>query len=226
MSNNRYALIVAGGSGVRMGNQLPKQFLPLAGMTILMHTLTLFHRLNTMPSIYLVLPSQQFELWETLCLEHAFTLPHTLVEGGDTRFNSVQNGLNAMYGNGLVAIHDGVRPLVTPAVVEECYRVASEKGNAIPAIRPVETVRFGSPSSSLHMNRDEVWLVQTPQVFELNRIKKHYQCAWNEMFTDDASVAEANGDTINLVLGNPENIKITNPMDMALAEAIIKTVRI
>lgn len=222
MAASRYALIVAGGSGKRMESETPKQFLPLGGVPILMHTLALFHRLNPSPSLFLVLPKNEIASWEKLCREHSFGIPHRIIRGGETRFQSVKNGLEAIEGEGLVAIHDGVRPLVSPSVIEDCYYTAGEKGNAIPAVRPVETVRTGEMEDSKLGNRNQLWLVQTPQVFELKRIKQYYQKPFKPEYTDDASVAEASGEKIHLVAGNRENIKITTPSDLRMAEALLE----
>jgi len=218
-----YAVIVAGGSGSRMDAPVPKQFLLLEGKPILMRTLGVFASLACQPKLVLVLPPNAFEGWGSLCNEHQFSIPHTLVPGGETRFHSVQNGLKSIDGsNGMVAIHDGVRPLVSSKVLEQCYNHAIEFGNAVSAINAVETVRLGTLNSSQHYKREDVWLVQTPQVFYLKQIKEFYECEWDKSFTDDASVAEAAGATINLVEGDRENIKITVPTDIPLAEAILR----
>jgi len=222
MAANRYALIVVGGSGKRMESDIPKQFLPLQGIPILMHTIALFHRLNPSPLLYLVLPQNEISTWAKLCMEHAFIIPHKLIAGGETRFHSVKNGLEAIEGDGLVAIHDGVRPLVNPSVIGECYSTAQEKGNAIPAVKPLETIRSGGVSASKLENREHLWLVQTPQVFDLKKIKQYYQKPFKAEYTDDASVAEDSGEKIQLVLGNRENIKITTPADLVIAEALLR----
>jgi 2-C-methyl-D-erythritol 4-phosphate cytidylyltransferase len=223
LSNNRFALIVAGGSGTRMCAETPKQFLLLNSLPILMHTISAFNILECKPRILVVLPEHHIDFWNQLCIRHAFNVQHTLVKGGETRFHSVKNGLNAIDGDGLVAIHDGVRPIVSQNLIERCFNVASEKGNALPAVKPNETVRLGTPEISKKINRDECWLVQTPQVFEVSKIKSYYMIAYNETFTDDASVAEANGCKIQMVEGERENIKITTPIDLAYASQVLKT---
>jgi len=221
MSSSRYAIIVAGGLGVRMGAKIPKQFLCLNGLPILMHTLNVFQSLDPAPSIYLVLPKAEQSGWQQLCQEHSFTIPHSLVAGGETRFQSVKNGLDAIEGKGIVAIHDGVRPLVTAQLIERCYAQAQAHGNAVPAVQPVETIRLGSITHSKLIKRDECWLVQTPQVFDVETIKKCYKTPWKAIFTDDASVAEHHGETIRMVQGERDNIKITTSTDIAVAEAIL-----
>ncbi|HOP03067.1 MAG TPA: 2-C-methyl-D-erythritol 4-phosphate cytidylyltransferase [Tenuifilaceae bacterium] len=222
MVDKRYAIIVAGGSGVRMNVRTPKQFLLLNGLPILMHTINLFQSINPLPEIVLVLPDNQFETWEKLCHEYTFNVHYKLVAGGETRFHSVKNGLNAIDGDGLVAIHDGVRPLVSMAIIENCFNVAKQKGNAVPAIQPHESVRVGSPESSTAENRENIWLIQTPQVFRVNTIKTSYQTNFSISFTDDASVAEASGEKIHLVQGDRENIKITTQLDLITAEELIR----
>ncbi|NHB68970.1 2-C-methyl-D-erythritol 4-phosphate cytidylyltransferase [Perlabentimonas gracilis] len=221
MPSSRYALIVAGGSGVRMGAEIPKQFLCVNGLPILMHTLKAFQHLTPCPSIFLVLPEREHSRWDNLCKQHSFTIPHTLVVGGDTRYQSVKNGLNSIKGDGLVAIHDGVRPLVSLALLDKCFNEALRYGNAIPAVRPVETVRMGGESNSKQVSRENCWLVQTPQVFNLSVIKRCYTSPYNPNFTDDASVAEHGGESIRIIEGERENIKITTPADIAIAEAIL-----
>jgi 2-C-methyl-D-erythritol 4-phosphate cytidylyltransferase len=216
-----HALIVAGGSGTRMGAETPKQFLPLCGLPILMHTLNVFNSLKPKPNILLVLPATEHLRWKELCAKYSFTVPHTLVTGGETRFHSVKNGLKALEGDGLVAIHDGVRPLVSKDLIEKCFSVAEEKGSAIPAIKPHESIRFGTQNQSRIESRDLCWLVQTPQVFYLNEIKSFYEFEYSPNFTDDASVAEAKGKDIFIVDGERENMKITTPLDMDIATALL-----
>lgn len=216
----RFALIVAGGSGKRMESETPKQFLTIRGVPILMRTIEVFHGLSSIPKIFVVLPHNQFATWDELCKQHDFSIPHVLVSGGETRFQSVKNGLEAIAGDGMVAIHDGVRPLVKRDVIEMCYAMAQEFGNAIPAVQPVETVRSGQLGESKLESRESLWLVQTPQVFNLTTIKKCYLKPYNPKYTDDASVAEESGERILIVPGNRENIKITTQADLLIAEAL------
>ncbi|PKP39258.1 MAG: 2-C-methyl-D-erythritol 4-phosphate cytidylyltransferase [Bacteroidetes bacterium HGW-Bacteroidetes-15] len=223
MKLNRYAIIVAGGSGNRMGLSVPKQFLPLCGVPVLIHTLKVFSSLSQKPSIYLVLPISEHNAWKDLCKKHSFNVPHTLVAGGETRFHSVKNGLDSIEGDGLVAIHDGVRPLVTQELVEKCYLMAQNAGNAVPAVNPFESIRVGKVNHNRKENRDLIWLVQTPQVFSVSQAQEFYKVEWNQEYTDDSSVAEANGIIINLLEGSRDNIKITTPIDLKIAEAILES---
>lgn len=219
---HRYALIVAGGSGTRMGVEIPKQFITIGNKPILMHTIQKFVGLTTQIDIVLVLPKNQIDKWFELCKEYNFKIEHKIVVGGETRFHSVKNGLNEIViPDSIVAIHDGVRPFVTQKVIEECYKVAEKLRNAIPVIKPVESVRMENSSGSYPVDRNSVYLVQTPQVFQSAIIKECYQTAFQPSYTDDASVAEFHGIKINLVDGNRENIKITSPLDLKIAESIL-----
>jgi 2-C-methyl-D-erythritol 4-phosphate cytidylyltransferase len=217
-----YAIIVAGGSGIRMGGDLPKQFLELNGLPILMHTLNVFQKSNLFSAIVLVMHPDYHNYWQNLCITHHFRVSHTLVEGGETRYHSVKNGLNALKGkSGLVAIHDGVRPLVTQTLIGKCIDAAQKHGNAIPAINPHESIRQGTFAHNHSVDRKDFWLVQTPQVFNLNGLTNHYQTKWTEVFTDDASVAEMGGEKIYIIEGERENIKITAPADFRIAETFL-----
>lgn len=217
-----FAIIVAGGSGTRMGTELPKQFLELNGVPVLMHTLNAFEGSKLFSQIVLVLPTAFHSLWNKLCQEHDFTLVHTLVEGGDTRFHSVKNGLSALADKqGLVAVHDGVRPLISANLIKRCITAAQEHGNAVPVVGVHDSVRQGELSHSQSISRDNLWLVQTPQVFKLENLRKYYRQPWNKAFTDDASVAEQAGEKIFLVQGERENLKITTPVDLAVAQLLL-----
>ncbi len=223
MAQSRYAIIVAGGSGTRMGTEVPKQFLELLGKPILMWTIEVFATLEPKPSIILVLPQNQFARWKELCDKYNFATEYRLVSGGNTRFQSVKNGLSLVPADdSLVAIHDGVRPLVSTNVIEQCYLMAQEYGNAIPVAKPVETVRLADGNTTRVFPRDNVLLVQTPQIFHSSVIKKCYEMPEKPEFTDDASVAEANGVKIFTTVGNHENIKITTPADLMMAEILLK----
>ena len=272
-----YAIVVAGGKGLRMGTDLPKQFLPIGGIPVLMRTLEAFKRAIDDIHIVLVLPADQQSFWSELCLRHSFTLPHTIATGGETRFHSVKNGLKSLgpspnpspvmegsfKGEGsLVAVHDGVRPFVSEDVISRTFEAARDHGAAVPVVPVVETLRqilpsqkFASPlgdelggrllpslarlaetldpsrtgegsgeglSSSLTVDRSLFRLVQTPQTFQLPLLLKAYEQPYRDTFTDDASVVEALGHPITLVEGNRENIKITTPFDLAVAEALLK----
>ena len=223
-SMEKFALIVAGGSGTRMGAEIPKQFIPLCGKPILMHTLEQFHNYDASMQLVLVLPSNQFSVWKELCRENNFQIIHQLVAGGNTRFQSVKNGLDTLPENGLVFIHDGVRPLVSQETIAHCEETTRAKGNALPVMPVVESLRELTPEASKHTDRSRFRLVQTPQTFKLNLIKKAFEQEESPLFTDDASVCEAMGETINLVDGNPENIKITRPFDLKIAEFLLPSV--
>lgn len=216
------ALIVAGGKGLRMGSELPKQFLSIGGKPVLMHTLEAFHRFDSAIDLILVLPEEQQGYWKQLCEQHRFTIRHLIANGGETRFHSVKNGLALVSGGGLVGVHDGVRPFVSQEVIRRCYdRAATEKA-VIPVVDVVETVRQVTESGSRTVNRDDYKLVQTPQVFDADLLRRAYAQDFKPFFTDDASVVEAMGVPVDLVEGNRENIKITTPFDLKIATALVE----
>ncbi len=217
-------IIVAGGKGMRMGADIPKQFIPIHGKPILMHTLDNFHRFDPAMQLVLVLPKHMQDYWLELCEQHLFSIPYTLADGGETRFHSVLNGLSMVNTNcTLVGVHDGVRPFVSHEVMRECYAKAERDGGAIPVIDVVETVRHIIPDgTSVTVPRSDYKLVQTPQVFRTDLLRAAYAQPFTEAFTDDASVVEAYGHNITLVQGNRENIKITTPYDLVIAEALLR----
>lgn len=217
----QYALIVAGGKGLRMGGELPKQFLPIGGKPVLMRTIEAFHTYNPEIQIILVLPGSQQPYWAELCREHHFSLPHVIADGGDTRFHSVKNGLLFVKTQGLVGVHDGVRPFVSREVIARCYALAAEKRAVVPVIDVVETIRHLESDNSVTVSRDEYKLVQTPQVFDADLLKRAYEQPYAPHFTDDASVVEALGVPVVLTAGNRENIKITTPFDLKIATALL-----
>ncbi len=216
-----YVVIVAGGSGKRMGIETPKQFLELAGRPVLMHTIERFYKFNSSIEIITVLPENQLRHWCELRNKYSFDIPHTLVKGGAHRFNSVQRGLEFVGIQGLVAIHDGVRPLVSPETIKRCFDAAGEFGNAIPVVSPADSLRFLDDRRNEPINRLNVKQVQTPQVFEAELLKKAYSQDYDVSFTDDATVVERTGASIHLVDGNRENIKITNPEDLFIAQTLL-----
>lgn len=218
-----YALIMAGGSGLRIGGDIPKQFVELAGIPVLMHTIQIFINFNSQIKIILVLPEYHVELWKQLCLKYEFKVPHLIVNGGRERFFSVKNGLDVIEEDGIVFIHDGVRPLISHHTINRCYHLALQKGNALPVISVSESVRFIETEKSKPIDRNKIKMVQTPQTFRVSLIKEAYKQPFNEKFTDDALVLEEMGYTINLTEGNRENIKITWPADMVWAEAVLKS---
>lgn len=217
----KFALIVAGGSGTRMGKETPKQFLEIGGKPVLMHTLETFYQYDSEIEFVIVLPQQQFANWNELCKKHQFKINHTIVSGGENRFQSVKNGLDQIANSGIVFIHDGVRPAVSQQTIQNCYKTTLEKGNALPVIPPSESVRFSDEKGNKSVDRSKYFLVQTPQTFKVQQIKEAYQKAGHENFTDDASVLEAMGVSINLVEGNRENIKITWPQDLIVAHTFL-----
>jgi len=218
-----YIIIVAGGKGLRMGSDIPKQFLPIGGKPVLMRTLERFREYSDDIQIILVLPEAQQEYWHQLCDEYHFDVEYTLANGGQTRFHSVQNGLAKVPDDaqGVVGVHDGVRPFPSIEVIKNCYETARTAKAVIPVIPVVETVRHLDGDSSLTVPRDEYRLVQTPQTFDIQLLKAANKQPYNDGFTDDASVVEAFGHKITLVEGNRENIKITTPYDLKIAEVLI-----
>ena len=213
-------LIVAGGKGLRMGSDLPKQFLPIGGKPVLMHTIEAFHHFDRTMKIILVLPQEQQTYWQELCAKHSFVIEHTVVDGGETRFHSVKNGL-ACVNSGLVGVHDGVRPFVSPEVIKRCYELAAIKKAVIPVIDVVEAVRHITETGSETVSRNDYKLVQTPQVFDAELLKQAYAQEYTPFFTDDASVVEAMGVSVCLAEGNRENIKITTPFDLKISSALV-----
>jgi len=218
----KYVIIVAGGQGKRMQSETPKQFLNIAGFPILMHTIRKFSDFPDEISIHLVLPSPFLDFWKSLCHRFDFTVPHRVIEGGETRFHSVKNGLQGIQEGVLVAVHDGVRPLVDEDTIRKVYRVAEEMGNAIPVTEISESVRKLVGDDSHQVNRKEYRLVQTPQCFRSGLLIEAYNQDHREEFTDDATVIEALGETVHLVEGNFENIKITRPADLKFAESFLR----
>jgi 2-C-methyl-D-erythritol 4-phosphate cytidylyltransferase len=221
---NLYALIVAGGAGKRMGTQIPKQFLELDGKPVLMHTISRFRAFDESIEIITVLPRNQINFWKELCMKYSFSIPHKLVTGGSSRFMSVKNGLDHVDVNSLVAVHDGVRPLVTIQTIKRCFEAAKEFGNAVPVIVPADSLRMIKEQRSLPVDRKLIRIIQTPQVFESGLIKNAYLQEYSAEFTDDATVLEKTGEKIHLVEGNRENIKITNPGDLAIAAALLHSI--
>jgi 2-C-methyl-D-erythritol 4-phosphate cytidylyltransferase len=216
-----YVVIVAGGSGKRMGMDTPKQFLELAGRPVLMQTIERFRKFNESIEIITVLPENQLRFWTELQKKYSFDVPHTLVKGGSKRFISVRHGLEFVNSPGLVAIHDGVRPLVRIDTIKRCFEAAEKYGNAIPVISPADSLRLEEEEGNTPINRMHVKQVQTPQVFDVTRIKKAYLQDYDPSFTDDATVLEKTGEKIHMVEGNRENIKITNPEDLFIAQTLL-----
>lgn len=223
--NKDYIIIVAGGKGLRMGGDLPKQFLPVDGKPVLMRTIERFRQYSEAIGIILVLPHAQQDYWRQLCKEYHFNVEHTVVDGGGTRFQSCKNGIAAVPDDatGVVGIHDGVRPFVTVDVIARTYEAAREHGAAMPVMPVTDTLRYVAGEDGGHnVLRSDYRTVQTPQTFDIQLIKRAYDVPYSEAFTDDASVAEAAGHKVVMVEGCRENIKLTTPYDLLLADFICK----
>lgn len=218
-----YVIIVAGGKGLRMGSDIPKQFLPIGGKPVLMRTLERFREYSKDLRIILVLPKAQQTYWQELCRKYDFEVEYLLADGGETRFHSVQHGLALIPDDaeGVVGVHDGVRPFPSIEVIARCYETARTAKAVIPVIPVVETVRHLEGKSSVTVPRNEYRLVQTPQTFDIQLLKAANCQQYCDSFTDDASVVESYGHNITLVEGNRENIKITTPYDMKIAEVLL-----
>ena len=219
-----YVIIVAGGKGMRMGTELPKQFLPVAGKPVLMRTIERFCQFSRDLNFIVVLPQSQQACWHSLCRKHHFTIPHTIINGGDTRFASSKNGLSHIPNNaqGLVAIHDGVRPFVSVDVISRCFNEARASGTAVPVIPAIDTLRQVNieTGETFTVNRSLFRAVQTPQVFDIALAHRAFSQPYRDSFTDDASVIESLGVKISMVEGNRENIKLTTPFDLKVAEVL------
>jgi 2-C-methyl-D-erythritol 4-phosphate cytidylyltransferase len=217
----KFALIVAGGTGNRMKGNIPKQFMELNSRPILMHTFDAFRNYDEQLEFILVLPEVQIEFWKELCKKHQFTIQHKIAIGGEARFFSVKNGLDLISEEGIVFIHDGVRPLVSKQTIKNCLVETLANDNALPVVPVVESVRYVDADGNKAVDRSKYYLVQTPQTFKTVIIKRAYQQPFSSNFTDDASVLEALGVKICLVMGNRENIKITYPEDLLVAKSFL-----
>jgi 2-C-methyl-D-erythritol 4-phosphate cytidylyltransferase len=217
----KHAIIVAGGSGKRMLSETPKQFLDLNGMPILMHTIKVFWQYDADINVVVVLPEAHISTWKKLVDTHQFGIKHQVVAGGLERFHSVLNGLNIIT-EGVVGIHDGVRPLVSLETLKACYETAKTAGSAVPVTSVVESLRQKTEIGSVSVNRAEFLNVQTPQCFDVQQLKPCFNVGFKSSFTDDASVWECAGNAVTLVDGNVENIKITTPSDLIFASALLK----
>jgi 2-C-methyl-D-erythritol 4-phosphate cytidylyltransferase len=218
-----YAIIVAGGKGTRMGASIPKQFLPVNGLPVLMQTIKRFKECGDGLEIIIVLPKEQHEYWYELCKKHRFTSTYTVAEGGETRFHSVKNGLAMIPDDaeGIVGVHDGVRPFPSVEVIRNCYETARTAKAVVPVIPVVETlIHIDGQGNSETVPRDSYRLVQTPQAFDIQLLKRAYKQPYQDSFTDDASVVDSIGQEITLIDGNRENIKITTPFDLRMARIL------
>lgn len=219
-----YIIIVAGGKGLRMGGDLPKQFMPLHGKPVLMHTIERFRAYSDELKIILVLPHEQQDYWRQICQKHNFTVEHTVVDGGQTRFHSSQNGVAAVPDDatGVIGIHDGVRPFVSEETIARCFEAARQFGAALPVLPVTDTLRCVTDDGGYNVQRNDYRTVQTPQTFDAQLLKQAFKQPYSDNFTDDASVVEALGHKVTMVDGNRENIKLTTPFDLVVAEALIK----
>lgn len=218
-----YVVIVAGGKGLRMGSGIPKQFLPVNGLPVLMQTIKRFREYSSSLQIILVLPESQQAYWKELCKNHHFTDVHQIADGGETRFHSVINGLALIPDDaeGVVGVHDGVRPFPSIEVIRNCYETARSAKAVVPVIPIIETlIHLTDDNDSESVNRDRYRLVQTPQTFDIQLLKQAYKQPYCDSFTDDASVVDKLGHHITLIEGNRENIKITTPFDLRIARIL------
>jgi 2-C-methyl-D-erythritol 4-phosphate cytidylyltransferase len=217
----KYAIIVAGGTGSRMGTEVPKQFLLLAGKPVLMHTIDAFSRFEPEIKIIVVLHPNFYDHWHKLCADHNFSIKHVLAQGGAMRYHSVKNGLELIDSDGLVAVHDAARPLISFALINRLFSEAITQGSAIPALPVTDTIRTIEGGRVHIVDRTFLRTIQTPQVFRIGLLKEAYDQPYQNSFTDDAAVLEALGKTIHLTDGEPQNIKITHPVDLLFAEAFL-----
>ena len=215
-------IIVAGGLGLRMGKEIPKQFLLLQNRPVIFHTIQHFLDFDQAINLIIVLPENHINTWKTMCNEYSFHVEHIVVAGGETRYHSVKNGLEKVHASGLVAVHDSVRPNINKEFISRCFNEAENNGNAIPCISINESLRKVSNTESSPVDRSKIKIIQTPQVFSSDMLKKAYTFPYRESFTDDASVVEFSGAKINLVEGLRENIKITQPSDLLYSELLLE----
>ncbi len=223
---DKYILIVAGGLGMRMNNNIPKQFIVLNKLPILMQTIKNINKINSKFNIIVVLPKEQITYWKDLITKYNFKINHKIIAGGKTRFNSVKNGLKEIPDNTLIAIHDGVRPIISEQLINTGFYLAEQKGNAIPYIDITESLRQITDKGNKIINREKIKIIQTPQFFKSIDIKFAYQQRYKKKFTDDASVFETLNKKINLFYGLKQNIKITTPDDLKIAEFYLNKLKI
>jgi 2-C-methyl-D-erythritol 4-phosphate cytidylyltransferase len=215
------AIIVAGGTGQRMGTALPKQFLAIEGKSILLHTVDQFVSAFSDIHFVIVLPETYIQDGKALIVASGITQEFQFVAGGDTRFQSVKNGLTQVDPDSIVFVHDSVRCLLTPDLIQRCYEQALEKGSAIPAVASTDTIRITEGTKHHLVNRENVMMIQTPQTFKAAILKEAFEQAYQPAFTDEANVLEASGTEVYMIDGEYENIKITRPLDLAIAEYIL-----
>lgn len=218
----RFVVIVAGGKGLRLGGDIPKQFRTILGVPVLMHTIIAFYNTYNDVDIRVVLPNSHKSYWAQLCQEYNFTINHTVISGGETRWESVKNGLQNIPDNSIVAVHDGVRPIITSQLIERAFNRAEVDLAVIPTVPLVDSIRKLQPNGgSTVVNRADYALVQTPQVFNSKLLKAAYSAPYSDSFTDDASVVEAFGAEVKMIDGDNNNIKITTAKDLKIAELLL-----
>lgn len=214
-------IITAGGIGKRMGSELPKQYISLNGLPVLMHTINAFYAYDSAIQIVISLPKDFVQMWKELCVKHDFKVAHEIVEGGKERYHSIKNALQKVNGE-IVMVHDAVRPLVSRQTITNVVEKAKSNGAAIPVLPIKDTLRKGTKEISLHQDRSEFWIVQTPQAFQLKNLREAYETPYSSSVTDDASLVESIGKQVSLTEGNEENIKITTPFDLKLVEFLMR----
>lgn len=217
----RSTIIVAGGSGKRLGGPVPKQFQTVKGRPLLMWTIDAFHHFDPDMALIVVLPLEHFDIWKALCMGHRFFIPHEVVAGGEQRWHSVKAGLSKVQGDGLVAVHDGVRPLVSPELIARCFDAAEASAAAIPVVPVVPSIRETTPEGSRALDRSRLLAVQTPQCFHADLLRKAFEQSYDPAFTDEAALVERLGVKVALVEGEENNIKVTTAMDMRLVELVL-----
>jgi len=226
MNKENFVIIAAGGFGTRMGGDLPKQFMLLQGKPVLMHSMENFHLAHTASQLILVIADEMKNFWQQLCEEHQFTIPHILISAGPTRFQSIKNGLDYILENysdqvDMISIHDGARPLVSTALIDKSFNACALHETAICALKSVNSIRIGSSQKNQAYDRDQIWSIQTPQVFKAKLLFEAYKQEETKFFTDDASVVEKLGKSIHLIEGDSKNIKITYKEDLAIAQLFL-----
>ncbi len=214
----RSTILVAGGSGKRLGGPVPKQFQTVKGRPLLMWTMEAFHRFDPAMQLVVVLPLEHFDIWKALCMGHRFFIAHEVVAGGEQRWHSVKAGLARVEGDGLVAVHDGVRPLVTTELIARCFEAADKSAAAIPVVPVVPSIRETTADGSRALDRSKLLAVQTPQCFHADLLRKAFEQPYDPAFTDEATLVERLGVKVALVEGEDSNIKVTTAMDMRLVE--------
>ncbi|NDW08404.1 2-C-methyl-D-erythritol 4-phosphate cytidylyltransferase [Dysgonomonas sp. 520] len=222
MPQTKSVIIVAGGKGLRMGHDLPKQFIPIGGKPVLMRTMEAFYNYDSQVDIVLVLSPDYYDYWQKLCEEYQFSIPHQMTQGGETRYHSVKNGLSLVTSD-VVAVHDAARPFVSNDLIERCFENIDSLKAVVPAIEATDSLReMTDGTHSKIIDRSKIRLVQTPQVFSANILKEAYRQEYTSVFTDDASVVESIGIAVHLVKGETTNIKITTPFDLEVAKLLLK----